>query len=88
MILSTPFAASVTAAEGPSRYHGFTVRNTSAAVAATFKVLDGPGGAILETVQLAPSESTRECYSEGIEAENGIHVELVAGAVEGAVRHG
>jgi hypothetical protein len=72
----------------PSTYRGFTLRNTDAANPATVQIWDNAttgSGALLDDVQLAPSESARESYDDGIRAAAGITI-TVTGTVEGSIR--
>lgn len=75
-----------------SVFSGFAVRETGGAAGATVRIWDHASaatGTLLEVIRLAPNESAREHYGDGgIWATKGIFVELVAGAVEGAVRVG
>lgn len=88
------YAVSATAAvfAKPGTYRGYTFRNTSAVAVATVRVYDNASaasGTLLDTVQLAASESAGDWYADGgIRAENGVYVEVVAGAIEGSVRVG
>lgn len=69
-------------------YLGFSFRET-AGTTATLKIYDGTSaaGTLLETVQLNANESRAEYYGpDGVSAERGIYVSVVAGTVEGSVR--
>lgn len=71
-------------------YYGFSARETTGTTAAVFRVRDGGvvGGLILDTVKLAPGESAREYYTQGLNARGGLYFELVSGALEGSIRYG
>lgn len=73
---------------GAATYRGFSLRNTSGAAVATVRIYDGTSGTgtLLDTIQLAASESRAEFYDAGVTALVGIFVKLVAGAIEGSVR--
>lgn len=72
-----------------STYFGFSLREAAATAApATVNIHHGTDNTaeLLDTVELAANESAREFYPGGIDARNGIYVDIVAGTVEGAVR--
>ena len=72
-----------------SRYFGFSVRETSGAAAAMLRIHEGTNatGDILDVIDLKAGESAREWYGpQGIDADGGIFVDVVSGAVEGSVR--
>lgn len=94
MAISTALTGSdqtvITAGGGPGRYYGFTIRET-AGLEATVRIYDGTSaaGTLLDSVQLIADESAREWYGpQGVQYQNGIYVDVVAGTVEGSVRHG
>lgn len=69
-------------------YHGIVVRNTSSSAVATVRVYDDPNsadGTLLDTIQLAASESVGTWYERGKRAATGVYFSVVAGAVEGSV---
>lgn len=72
-------------------YWGCSLRETGAASTVTIRIRAGGvvTGDILDTIQLNPSESTRDWYGPmGIRAEAGIYVQVTgSGTVEGAVRY-
>ena len=72
----------------PANYYGFSFRETSGSAVATVRIYDGDtaAGALLDSIQLSAGESAREFYAGGIRAQEGIYVDIVAGAVEGGVR--
>lgn len=90
-VIADPLVAGALVAQR-AIYFGFTVRETSGSAVATVRIWDNPSaasGTILDTIQLAAKESAREFYGPmGIEALTGIFIEVVAGTVEGSVRHG
>jgi hypothetical protein len=70
-------------------YCGFSLRNTSSSATATVRIYDGTSaaGTLLDSIQLEVSESAREWYgSAGIQAQTGLYVDVVSGAVEGSIR--
>lgn len=69
-------------------YHGTVVRNTSSSATATVRVYDDDNaatGTLLDTIQLAASESVGTWYERGKRAAVGIYVDIVSGSVEGSV---
>lgn len=69
-------------------YRGITLRETAGA-AAEVRVFDNDtaaSGTLLATIGLAADESFDALCPSGIRAQNGIYVEVVSGAIEGAVR--
>lgn len=72
-------------------YRGFTIRETSGSAAAVVRIFDNASaasGVVLEEIALNPNESRGEWYGAGIQAVNGIYVDIVSGAVAGSVRVG
>lgn len=67
---------------------GYSVRETTGAARAVLRLLDGTStsGELLETISLAEGESASDTYSFPIKVTSGIYVDVVSGAVEGAVR--
>lgn len=71
-------------------YCGFSLRETAGSTAAV-RVYDNASaasGTLLDTISLAANESAREDYAAGLQAENGIYIDIVSGTVEGSVRLG
>lgn len=72
-------------------YHGFSIRETAGATA-TVRIYDNASansGTLLDSIQLNANESAREWYgAEGIDASDGIRVDIVSGTVEGSIRVG
>jgi hypothetical protein len=79
------------AAAAPAAYKGFSIRETAGATA-IIRIYDNASaasGTLLDTIRLAANESAREWYGPGgIDALNGIYVDIVSGAAEGSVRVG
>lgn len=74
--------------EGPYKFHGMSVRETSGTTPAVFRLKDGTtnSGGLFDTVSLAAGESLREWYAPiGKNVTTGIYYELVSGAVEGVI---
>ena len=75
----------------PAMYHGFTIRETGGSAAAVVVIYDHPFAALgtpLEEISLAAGGSAREMYGPGIQATNGVYVDVVSGAVAGSIRIG
>lgn len=74
------------------RYNGFSLCETSGTASAKVRLWDNAAaaaGSLLDVVTLTAGESAREHYPDsGIEAASGIFVQVVSGAVEGAIRVG
>ena len=72
----------------PNQFLGITVRETAGSTAAV-RVYDhasAASGTILTTVALAANASSTLWFGPaGIRAANGVYVDIVSGAVEGAV---
>ena len=70
---------------------GWSARETaSPAGTATFRIIHGAlgsGSAFVDTVELAPNESTRENYGAGIAVPDGISIDWQAGTFEITIRH-
>jgi hypothetical protein len=74
-----------------ARYHGFAMRETSGGAGAVVRIYDNPSaasGTLLDTISLVAGESAGPFYEKGIEAQLGIYVDVVSGAVEGSIRVG
>ena len=71
-------------------YYGFSIRETvgAAAVIRIYNNASANSGTLLDTISLAANESAREDYAMGLQAENGIYIDIVSGTVEGSVRLG
>lgn len=68
--------------------HGFAVRETTGAGAATFRLHDGNDatGPNVIPVTLAAGESSRDWFGDGgISLEGGCFLEVISGTVEGTV---
>lgn len=74
----------------PKKYMGITIRETTGTTAATVRIWDNASaasGVVLDEIALTGGQSAREFYPiGGINAVNGIYVQVVAGAVVGSVR--
>lgn len=73
----------------PCTYRGFTVKETTGTATAAVTIYDNASaasGVILDVITLLANESAREDYAVGIAAYRGIYVQVVSGAVTGAVR--
>lgn len=79
-----------TIAQPSSVYCGFSIRETSGTAVATVRIWNGTSatGTILDDISLTAGQSARELYPEGIAAELGIFVQIVAGSVAGSIRTG
>lgn len=71
-------------------YCGFSIRETSGTAVATVRVWNGTSatGTLLDDISLTAGQSARELYPEGVNADLGIFVQIVAGSVAGSVRTG
>lgn len=75
-------------ADQAAQYHGFSIRETAGSTA-TVRIYDNASansGNLLDSIQLAANESAREWYETGIDAADGIRVDIVSGTVEGSIR--
>ena len=87
-VTSTAVTVSAAVKAVACTYHGIVVRNTSSSAVATVRVYDDPNsadGTLLDTIQLAASESVGTWYERGKKAATGVYFSVVAGAVEGSV---
>jgi len=74
----------------PVKYHGFSARESAVTpAAAAFNIrTGGASGDIIDVVELAADGSVNVWYDNtGIQARDGIYVEVVSGAVEVIVKH-
>jgi len=82
--------AAVAAASG-LRYLGMAIRESkSVAAVATVKIYNGAtvgGGTEIDVVELAADASTEHWFWPGIDAANGISIEVIAGEVDVDVFH-
>lgn len=87
IVSSVPVSASVVVAGTPKRYCGFALSETASG-AARVRIWDGTTatGTVLDELTLAAGGSAREYYPDGIKTTVGIYVQVVSGAVTGAVR--
>ncbi|GIH76143.1 hypothetical protein [Planobispora longispora] len=71
-----------------SIYRGLTVRETTGGAGAVLRVFDhasAASGTLLQTVALGNGESLTVVHPAGLWAIDGIYVDVVSGAVEGAI---
>jgi hypothetical protein len=91
-VIATAVSADTAVSATECTYYGFTFRETSGTATATVRLYDNAttnSGTLLDTIQLAISESRSDWYGpQGIRAQNGIYAKVVSGAVEGSVRRG
>jgi len=75
------------AVDKPGVLRGFSVWETSGAARAEMVLRDGfsDTGQIVAVLSLAPGESQRDWFGDGIAVSTGLYVDLVAGDVAGAV---
>ena len=77
IVLAAPFV----------NYRGVSVKETTGAAVAALVIFDGTSatGKILDEINLAANESTRELYSPSKHALIGVFVQVVSGAIAGSV---
>lgn len=86
--VSIPAGQSGAVTGGPTTLCGWSLRNTSAAAVAQIDLYDGADatGQLVATITLAANESTRDYLPQpGVTCRRGVYVNIVAGAVAGAV---
>lgn len=69
-------------------YRGLTVRETSGSAGAVLRVYDNAGsaaGTLLQTVSLGNGESFTAVHPVGVWAVDGVYIDVVSGAIEGAI---
>lgn len=90
VVTAQGFTVSTVIAGSPATYNGLCAAETSTVNPATIKVYDnavGASGTMLDVVELSAGESARDFYVGGIEAAEGLYVEVV-GNVIGSIRFG
>lgn len=86
--VGVPASGAGVVAGGGTLLSGWSFRETTGAAAARVDIFDGldAGGQLVATITLAANESTRDSLSvPGIWCRRGVFVNVVAGAVAGAV---
>ena len=70
-------------------YHGFSLRETTGVAPAIVRLFDHASsatGTCVEEISLAPGESAREYYVDGVICALGLFAQTVSGSVAGSVR--